>query len=55
MQSWYGSMAPSQRKTFWACFMGWALDAMDVQLFVFVIPTLLVVWGMTKGRPASLA
>ena len=50
MQSWYGSMAPSQRKTFWACFMGWALDAMDVQLFAFVIPTLLVVWGMTKGE-----
>jgi MFS family permease len=50
MQSWYSTMAPNQRKTFWACFMGWALDAMDVQLFAFVIPTLLVVWGMTKGE-----
>lgn len=50
MQSWYGSMAPEQRKTFWACFLGWALDAMDVQLFAFVIPTLLTVWGMTKAQ-----
>jgi len=50
MQSWYGSMAPNQRRTFWACFLGWALDAMDVQLFAFVIPTLLTVWGMTKGE-----
>ncbi|MDR6925884.1 MFS transporter [Pseudomonas sp. BE134] len=50
MQSWYSSMAPNQRKTFWACFMGWALDAMDVQLFAFVIPTLLAVWGMTKAE-----
>ena len=50
MQSWYHSMAPNQRRTFWACFLGWALDAMDVQLFAFVIPTLLGVWGMTKGE-----
>lgn len=50
MESWYGSMAPTQRRTFWACFLGWALDAMDVQLFAFVIPTLLTVWGMTKGE-----
>lgn len=50
MQTWYSSMAPDQRRTFWACFLGWALDAMDVQLFAFVIPTLLTVWGMTKAE-----
>lgn len=50
MQTWYSSMAPNQRRTFWACFLGWALDAMDVQLFAFVIPTLLTVWGMTKAE-----
>ncbi|HEV7817110.1 MAG TPA: MFS transporter [Janthinobacterium sp.] len=50
MQSWYGSMAPNQRRTFWACFLGWALDAMDVQLFAFVIPTLLTVWGMSRSE-----
>jgi len=50
MQSWYHSMAPHQRRTFWACFLGWALDAMDVQLFAFVIPTLLTVWGMSKAE-----
>lgn len=55
MQSWYSSMAPNQRKTFWACFMGWALDAMDVQLFAFVIPTLLAVWGMTKAEAGVIS
>jgi MFS family permease len=50
MQSWYSSMAPNQRRTFWGCFLGWALDAMDVQLFAFVIPTLLTVWGMSKSQ-----
>jgi MFS family permease len=50
MQSWYSSMAPNQRRTFWGCFLGWALDAMDVQLFAFVIPTLLTIWGMSKSE-----
>ncbi len=50
MQSWYSSMASEQRRTFWACFLGWVLDAMDVQLFAFVIPTLLTLWGMTKAE-----
>ncbi|MDQ7981639.1 hypothetical protein QYH69_30925 [Paraburkholderia sp. SARCC-3016] len=36
MQPWYSTMAPTQRRTFWACFLGWVLDAMDVQLFAFV-------------------
>lgn len=50
MQSWYSSMPPNQRRTFWACFLGWVLDAMDVQFFAFTIPTLLAAWHMTKGQ-----
>lgn len=50
MESWYRSMNVAQKRTFWACLTGWALDAMDVQLFAFVIPTLLTVWGMTKSQ-----
>lgn len=48
MQPWYSTMPPAQRRTFWACFLGWVLDAMDVQIFAFVIPTLMTVWGMSK-------
>ncbi|WP_321813930.1 MULTISPECIES: MFS transporter [unclassified Paraburkholderia] len=43
-------MAPSQKRTFWACFLGWVLDAMDVQFFAFVIPTLLTAWHMSKAQ-----
>jgi MFS family permease len=50
MKPWYSTMAPTQRRTFWACFFGWVLDAMDVQFFAFVIPTLLAAWGMTKAQ-----
>ena len=47
---WYSSMSGPQKKTFWACLTGWVLDAMDVQMFAFVIPTLLVAWNMTKSE-----
>ncbi|CAG9212090.1 putative 4-methylmuconolactone transporter [Paraburkholderia tropica] len=50
MQTWYSTMNSSQRRTFWACFLGWVLDAMDVQFFAFVIPTLLTAWHMTKAQ-----
>src|SRR5690242_13387196 len=29
--NWFASMDGRERRTFWACFTGWALDAMDVQ------------------------
>lgn len=46
---WYRELNPSERRTFWACFGGWALDAMDVQIYSFVIPTLIVLFGMSNA------
>src|SRR5450830_424672 len=54
MAFWYSSMNVPQRRTFWAGLMGWALDAMDVQLFAFVIPTLIALWGMTKSQAGMI-
>ena len=36
-KNWYAELAPSEKRTFWACFGGWALDAYDVQIFSFAI------------------
>ena len=47
---WYGELDSGQRKGFWACFGGWALDAMDVQIYVLVLPTIMAAWGLTKGE-----
>jgi len=47
---WYGQMKQQERRTFWACFGGWALDAMDVQMYAVVVPTLIAIWGMTKAQ-----
>jgi len=33
---------------------GWALDAMDVQLYSFVIPTLISIWGITRAQAGEL-
>jgi MFS family permease len=50
MFDWYRSGTPMERKTFWACFGGWALDALDVQLFSLVIPTLLGLWQISRAE-----
>ena len=36
MFSWYRESSSKERKTFWACFGGWGLDALDVQMFAHV-------------------
>lgn len=41
MLAWFREASGTERRTFWGCFGGWALDAMDVQLYSMVIPTLI--------------
>ena len=33
-----------------ACFGGWSLDAFDVQMYSFVIPTVIALWGLSTRR-----
>jgi MFS family permease len=44
---WFRELSGMERRTFWACFAGWALDALDVQIYSFVIPTLIAVWHLS--------
>ncbi len=44
-----------ERSTFWGCFAGWAVDAMDAQLFSFVLPVLIAAWGMTTAEAGYLS
>jgi MFS family permease len=50
MLGWYRELKTGERRTFWSCFAGWSLDAFDVQLFTFVLPTLLLVLNLTKSE-----
>jgi MFS family permease len=55
MLTWFKDLNPTERRTMTACFGGWSLDALDVQIFTFVIPTLLAVWGITTAQAGVLA
>lgn len=55
MLAWFKDLTPRERRTMAACFGGWSLDALDVQIFSFVIPSLLAVWGITTAEAGVLA
>ncbi len=53
--NWLFSMSGRERRTFVACFLGWALDAMDVQIYALIIPSLIGFWALSKGQAGMLA
>jgi MFS family permease len=54
MLDWYRNLGSSERRTFWSCFGGWALDAFDVQVYSFTIPTLVAIWGISNAQAGQL-
>lgn len=52
--NWFTGMNVREKRTFWACFTGWALDAMDVQIYAVVMPTLIAAWGMSQAEAGTL-
>jgi MFS family permease len=52
--AWISELAPRERRAFGACVGGWALDAMDVQMYSFVIPALIATWGITRAQAGVL-
>ena len=45
----YKVMTPKEKKTFWGCFLGWALDGMDFMIYPLVIGTIISLWQVDKG------
>ena len=50
----YTNMTPPERRTFWACAAGWALDGMDFMIYPLVIGTLIKLWSV-DNTSASFA
>ena len=46
---WYRELQSGEKRTFWACFGGWALDAMDVQIFSFAIPAIIAAFAISNA------
>ena len=54
MLAWFSDLTARERRTMTACFGGWSLDALDVQIFSFVIPSLLALWKISSGQAGEL-
>ena len=52
MLDWYIGLTSDGRRTFWACFGGYALDAMDVQIYPFIVPVLI---GLSRRHQDAFA
>lgn len=54
MSNWYQDSTPLERRTFWASFGGWALDALDVQMFSLAIPALIAAFSINRAEAGFL-
>src|SRR5258705_4193848 len=45
----YRDMDQPERRTFWACAAGWALDGMDFMIYPLVIGTIIALWKVDAG------
>ncbi|SAL72600.1 major facilitator family transporter [Caballeronia terrestris] len=50
MFGWFKEISGNERRTFWACFGGWALDSLDVQMFSLVIPAIIAEWSISRTQ-----
>ncbi len=55
MFEWYRELGSSGRRTFWACFGGYALDALDVQIYSMAIPVLIGIHFVTSSEAGLIA
>ncbi len=55
MFGWYRDLGGHGRRTFWACFGGYALDALDVQIYSMVIPVLIGIGFLNRGEAGIIA
>jgi MFS family permease len=54
MLAWLRDLSSRERKTMLACWGGWTLDGFDGQLYSYVVPTVIAVWGISKGAAGTI-
>jgi MFS family permease len=53
-QLWLLQLHPEERSALVATFAGWMLDGMDVMVYSFVLPSLMLLWHISKGQAGLL-
>ncbi len=52
---WLKDTSPPERRVLGAAFAGYGVDAFDYMIYTFLIPTLTLVWGLTKVEAGNIA
>ncbi|MFL9866037.1 MFS transporter [Paraburkholderia fungorum] len=55
MFTWYKQGTSLERNTFWGCFAGWGLDALDVQMFTLAIPAIIAAYGIDHTQAGAIS
>src|SRR6478672_10661124 len=54
MLAWLRDLTSRERRTMLACWGGWTLDGFDQQLYSYVVPTVIAVWGISTGAAGTI-
>lgn len=54
-QNWYGSLSRPGKRTFWTCFLGYALDAFDTQMYSLAIPVIMATLALQASQMGMIA
>src|SRR5271154_5777802 len=54
MFAWLRDLSSRERRTMLACWGGWTLDGFDGQLYSYVVPTIIALWGISKGSAGMI-
>lgn len=54
-KGWFGNLSNKEKHAFWATFGGFGIDALDIQLYSFVMPTLISLWAMSRAEAGLIA
>ena len=53
--SWIRQLQSGEKLTLAACFAGYAMDSFDYMIYTFLIPTLVLVWHMSRSQAGLIA
>jgi MFS family permease len=54
MLAWLRDLNSRERRTMFACWAGWTLDGFDQQLYSYVVPTVIGLWGLSTGTAGTI-
>ncbi|MBV9825065.1 MAG: MFS transporter [Alphaproteobacteria bacterium] len=54
MLAWLRDLSSRERRTMLACWGGWTLDGFDQQLYAYVVPTVIALWGISTGAAGTI-